>query len=44
VREGSEIQERMFELALLDEEGNKVSLSQYWQTKPTVFVWMRHFG
>jgi hypothetical protein len=36
--------EEMFDLTLLDEQGKQVMLSRYWQEKPTVFVWMRHFG
>jgi peroxiredoxin len=32
------------EIVLKDENGKTVKLSQFWQEKTTIFVWLRHFG
>lgn len=29
---------------LLDESGQKVNLATYWQTQPTLLIFLRHFG
>jgi hypothetical protein len=31
-------------LTVLDEQGNKVELGTLWSDKPTVLVFIRHFG
>ncbi len=32
------------DVTLHDENGQEVTLSAYWRERPTVFVWIRHFG
>jgi peroxiredoxin len=34
----------MPDIALKDENAQSVQLSSFWQEKPTIFVWLRHFG
>jgi peroxiredoxin len=32
------------DLTLLNEAGQKINLSAFWQEKPTLLVFLRHFG
>jgi len=32
------------EATLLNESGQKVTLSSFWQQKPTLFAFIRHYG
>lgn len=32
------------QLALPDHEGNEVRLGELWRERPTVLVWLRHYG
>jgi peroxiredoxin len=32
------------DVTLLDESGKKVTLVSFWQEKPTLLVFLRHFG
>jgi peroxiredoxin len=34
----------MPDLTFKDENGKEVKLSQFWQEKTTILVWLRHFG
>jgi hypothetical protein len=32
------------DIRLQDHEGNKVRLGDLWRDRPTVLVWLRHYG